>query len=82
MTSVAEVRLWGRTIGAVSLADGEEVAEFEYASEFVNSGIEVAALQMPLSRRLGGSISRSRSRAGNGAEPRHCRSSAATCALR
>ncbi len=30
MSSIAEVRLWGCTIGAVSLAEGDEVAAFEY----------------------------------------------------
>ena len=50
MTTVAEVRLWGRTIGAVALSEGEEVAAFEYDSEFARSGIEVSPLTMPLSR--------------------------------
>ena len=48
MTTLAEVRLWGRTIGAVTLADGRDVAEFQYAREFVGSGIEVSPLVMPL----------------------------------
>jgi serine/threonine-protein kinase HipA len=52
MTTVAEVRLWGRTIGAVSLADGEEVAAFEYDPAFSRSGIELSPLVMPLSRRV------------------------------
>ncbi|MFV8816769.1 type II toxin-antitoxin system HipA family toxin [Haliea sp. E17] len=52
MTTVAEVRLWGRTIGAVSLAAGEEVAAFEYAAEFSRSGIQVSPVAMPLSRRV------------------------------
>ena len=52
MTTVAEVRLWGRTIGAVSLADGEEVAAFEYDPAFARSGIELSPLVMPLSRRV------------------------------
>ncbi len=52
MTSVAEVRLWERTIGAVSLADGETTALFEYDPAFVDSGIEVAPMMMPLSDRL------------------------------
>ncbi|MEE4216232.1 MAG: HipA domain-containing protein [Xanthomonadales bacterium] len=49
MTSVAEVRLWGRTIGAVSLGEGAEVAAFEYDPAFAHSGIEVSPLVMPLS---------------------------------
>ncbi len=52
MSTLAEVRLWGRTIGAVSLDDGENVAAFEYAQDFVGSGIEIAPLAMPLSRRI------------------------------
>ncbi len=44
MTHVAEVRLWGRTIGAISLLDGEDIAAFEYAEPFTHSGIEIAPL--------------------------------------
>lgn len=52
MPTVAEVRLWGRTIGAVSLGDGEQVAAFQYDAEFAASGIEIAPLVLPLSRRI------------------------------
>lgn len=52
MSSVTEVRLWGRTIGAVSLADGDNVASFQYDPAFIASGIEVAPLMMPLSNRV------------------------------
>jgi len=52
VTTVAEVKLWGRTIGAVSLLDGDPVAAFEYDGEFARSGIQVAPLVMPLSRRV------------------------------
>jgi serine/threonine-protein kinase HipA len=52
VTTLAEVKLWGRTIGAVSLADGSDVAAFEYAPEFTGSGIEVAPVTMPLARRV------------------------------
>ncbi len=52
MSTVAEVRLWGRRIGAVSLADGEQVAAFEFAPEFAQSGIEVAPIAMPLTGRI------------------------------
>ena len=51
MTTVAEVRLWGRTIGAVSLEDGETYASFQYNPKFVGSGIELSPLKMPLARR-------------------------------
>jgi serine/threonine-protein kinase HipA len=49
VSTVAEVRLWGSTIGAVALEDGQEVAVFEYDSLFATSGVEVAPLAMPLS---------------------------------
>ena len=52
MSSLAEVRLWGTRIGAVSLRDGEEVAEFQYSDEFLKSGIELSPLVMPLSNRV------------------------------
>ena len=48
MTTVAEVRLWGSRIGAVSLADGEDVAVFGYDPAFIGSGVQVAPLTMPL----------------------------------
>ncbi len=44
--SNAEVFLWGTRIGAVSLAAGETIAEFEYDPDFARSGIEVAPIQM------------------------------------
>lgn len=52
MSTYAEVKLWGRTIGAVALEDDADVAAFEYDADFVRSGIEVAPLMMPLSRRV------------------------------
>jgi len=52
VNTVAEVRLWGRSIGAVSLDDDDEVAAFEYDPEFIKSGIEISPLLMPLSSRV------------------------------
>lgn len=48
MSEEARVLLWGRTIGAVLLEDGEETAVFEYTPEFAASGIQVSPLAMPL----------------------------------
>jgi serine/threonine-protein kinase HipA len=48
MSEKAGVRLWGRTIGAVLLEDGEETAVFQYTPEFAAGGIEVSPLAMPL----------------------------------
>lgn len=47
---IAEVRLWGRTIGAVSLEDGRDHAAFQFTPEFVTSGIQISPVTMPLSR--------------------------------
>ncbi len=52
MSTIAEVRLWGTTIGAVSLAEGAEVAAFEYDAAFVRSGMQVAPIMMPLAREI------------------------------
>ena len=52
MTTIAEVKLWGRTIGAVALGKGQSVADFEYAPEFVHSDIQVSPLMMPLSSQV------------------------------
>ena len=50
--TLAEVQLWGRTIGAVSLDDGATVAAFQYTPEFAASGIEVSPVTMPLGNRV------------------------------
>lgn len=52
MSTVAEVRLWGRTIGAVALEDGAQVASFEYEPAFIRSGIQIAPLTMPLANNV------------------------------
>lgn len=44
----ARVRLWGRDIGAVSWLAQREVGVFQFLPEFVDSGIEIAPLMMPL----------------------------------
>lgn len=52
MSTIAEVRMWGRTIGAVALAENSDVAAFEYAPEFLRSNIQPAPLVMPLAPRV------------------------------
>ncbi len=52
MTQVAEVRLWGRVIGAVALNTGQKVAQFEFDRSFAGSGIQISPLTMPLSQRI------------------------------
>jgi serine/threonine-protein kinase HipA len=50
--TVAEVHLWGRTIGAVSLEDGSPAAAFQYEPGFARSGIQVSPLVLPLDDRV------------------------------
>lgn len=45
--TTAEVRLWGRTMGAVSVSRAGVPAAFEYAPSFVRAGWDVAPLKMP-----------------------------------
>jgi serine/threonine-protein kinase HipA len=52
MATVAEVRLWGTSIGAVSLEEGAQVATFQYNPNFMPSGIQLSPLVMPLAARL------------------------------
>jgi serine/threonine-protein kinase HipA len=47
--SDARVVLWGRDIGAVTWLEDREIGVFQYAPEFLDSGIGVAPLMMPLS---------------------------------
>lgn len=44
-----EVRIWGKTVGAVALAPNLGYYAFEYDSRFIKSGIELAPFAMPLS---------------------------------
>ncbi len=46
---IAEIQLWGRTIGAVTWDARKDIAAFEYDRAFLQSGFEIAPLMMPLS---------------------------------
>jgi serine/threonine-protein kinase HipA len=48
VSTLAEVRLWGTRIGAVSMPDGANVAAFQFEPGFLRSGIEVSPLTMAL----------------------------------
>lgn len=52
MSTLAEVKLWGTTIGAAVMEDGRQVASFQYDPAFTASGIQVAPLMMPLNNRI------------------------------
>ncbi len=50
--TIAEIKLWGKTIGAVSWNTKTQLGHFEYDPAFRNSGIEIAPLTMPLSDQI------------------------------
>jgi len=52
MSSIAEVKLWESTIGAVVFEDGQRTAVFQYEPAFAESGIQVSPLMMPLGNQI------------------------------
>ncbi|MBD5408708.1 MAG: type II toxin-antitoxin system HipA family toxin [Treponema sp.] len=48
MNDTAEVYLWGTRIGIIHQPRGRKYASFEYDRNFLNSGIELSPLKMPL----------------------------------
>ena len=48
MKTSAEIKLWGTTIGAVSLDSNNRTADFEYNPSFTQSGIQLSPIMMPL----------------------------------
>lgn len=48
MNDTAEVYLWGTRIGIIHQPRGRRYASFEYDGRFLDSGIEVSPLKMPL----------------------------------
>lgn len=52
MVTAADIYLWGQKVGSVLWDDNRAYANFEYAQEFIRSGLEVAPLMMPLMPRI------------------------------
>lgn len=52
MNDTAEVILWGTRIGIIHQDASKAYAAFEYDKDFVNSGIELSPLRMPLSKNI------------------------------
>ncbi|MDF1763708.1 MAG: type II toxin-antitoxin system HipA family toxin [Oleibacter sp.] len=48
MISLAEVRLWGNTIGAVQWDTATALGVFEYSPSFLSSNIQLSPIHMPL----------------------------------
>lgn len=50
MQNLAEVRLWQQRVGALMYDPATQLALFEYAPEWLASGVEIAPLRMPLAQ--------------------------------
>ena len=48
MENLAEVRLWGRQVGALAYDPATGFTTFEYAPSWIESGVEIAPIHMPL----------------------------------
>jgi serine/threonine-protein kinase HipA len=48
MNNDARVILWGSVIGAVTWLEDREIGVFQYAPDFLRSGIQLSPLMMPL----------------------------------
>lgn len=49
MNNLAEVHCWGDLVGALAYDPGTKISTFEYASGWLNRGVEIAPIHMPLS---------------------------------
>lgn len=52
MNNTAEVYLWGTRIGIIHQDNSKPYASFEYDASFIQSGIEVSPIRMPLGRNI------------------------------
>jgi serine/threonine-protein kinase HipA len=50
LSTLAEVKLWGRRVGAVAIGEDDPVATFEYEPDFAADGVELSPLVMPVRR--------------------------------
>ena len=51
MQNLAEIHLWGKQLGALSYDPATQLTTFEYTPEWINSGVEISPLHIPLSSR-------------------------------
>ncbi len=50
MVDVAEIRLWGRLVGAVQWHDARQLASFEYDAAFLKDAWDIAPIKMPVAK--------------------------------
>lgn len=46
--NVAEVKMWGKLVGAVAWNERTGYADFEYDPQFRQTGLDIAPLKMPV----------------------------------
>lgn len=51
MDNLAEVRLWGKQVGALSYNPATGLSTFEYSPLWRESGVEIAPIHMPVAAR-------------------------------
>ena len=51
MQNLAEIKLWGKLVGALAYDPVSQISTFEYSPERIQRGVEIAPLRMPLSPR-------------------------------
>ncbi|MCW8932792.1 MAG: type II toxin-antitoxin system HipA family toxin [Gammaproteobacteria bacterium] len=49
--NIAEVRLWDNSIGALAYDDKTKFCTFEYAPDWIEKGVEISPIHMPLGKR-------------------------------
>ena len=52
--SVAEVRIWGQVVGAIGWDGSSNFGTFEFNPDFLETGLDLAPIMMPLERALAG----------------------------
>lgn len=46
------VRLWDKDVGIISWDERQRIARFQYTKDFLNSGLEISPLKMPLDEKI------------------------------
>lgn len=52
MVRTAYVKLWGQLVGAVAWDENRQIASFEYDAKFIQSGLPIAPIKMPLGKQI------------------------------
>ncbi len=53
MQNLAEIKLWGKLVGALVYDPESQISTFEYSPDWIQRGVEIAPIHMPLSSGTG-----------------------------